>query len=258
MFMNVPDTRLSPARVSERHPRGFTLIELLVVVAIISLLVSILMPSLSKAKELAKQAICMSTQRQMGVGLQMYVAENAEYKPAPFLDKKYSSLWYFALGGAPSDLNDDAYLPHPRGGTDFWRCPSYDYPLDRNITYGMSRSHGYDIPFRMEYTTAFQSFNTNDPNPNGQLASSPSMVFVFGCGAPGVVGSSHLVRRLYPPSNTYPHPLNENFYVWHESGSPFSFLDGHVETRDYEYLVQASSNGPNGNTADDSFWGHVH
>lgn len=58
------------------HKRnGFTLIELLVVIAIIALLVSILMPSLSKAKNLAKVAVCGSNMHNVGAGANLYVGE---------------------------------------------------------------------------------------------------------------------------------------------------------------------------------------
>lgn len=57
-----------------RH--GFTLIELLVVIAIISLLVSILLPSLQKAKELAKATVCLSNQKGMGLAAQYYFEDS--------------------------------------------------------------------------------------------------------------------------------------------------------------------------------------
>ena len=56
-------------------PRGFTLIELLVVIAIIALLVSILLPSLKKAKELARRAVCSSNQHSIVLAANMYAAD---------------------------------------------------------------------------------------------------------------------------------------------------------------------------------------
>jgi len=61
--------------------KAFTLIELLVVVAIISLLVSILMPSLAKAKLLAKRAACSAGLHTVGLGAQMYSADFSEEVP---------------------------------------------------------------------------------------------------------------------------------------------------------------------------------
>jgi len=56
-------------------PRGFTLIELLVVIAIIALLVSILIPSLKQARELAEGAACAGSQRVLFYGFATYAHE---------------------------------------------------------------------------------------------------------------------------------------------------------------------------------------
>ena len=64
------------------RPRGFTLIELLVVIAIIALLVSILLPSLQQAKELARRAVCMSNLHGLGVTFHFYAEDNNGWMPA--------------------------------------------------------------------------------------------------------------------------------------------------------------------------------
>ena len=60
---------------------GFTLIELLVVIAIISLLVSILLPSLQKAKELARSTLCLSNVRSIGLAMTLFLEENDQTFP---------------------------------------------------------------------------------------------------------------------------------------------------------------------------------
>ncbi len=61
--------------------KGFTLIELLVVIAIIALLVSILLPSLSKAREMARQTVCGTRLSGIGKAFGIYSAANRDTFP---------------------------------------------------------------------------------------------------------------------------------------------------------------------------------
>ena len=64
-----------------RRTKGFTLIELLVVIAIIALLVSILLPSLNRARELAKRAMCAANLNGIGKAIALYHGENNDAWP---------------------------------------------------------------------------------------------------------------------------------------------------------------------------------
>ncbi|MHB1767186.1 MAG: type II secretion system protein, partial [Phycisphaerae bacterium] len=95
-------------RPTARH--GFTLIELLVVISIIALLISLLLPALSKAKSLALRIQCASNMRQIGVALQEYANEYRGQYPMNF-----SLFWPFGgLGGY--DFTSNNYTNYPTWG----------------------------------------------------------------------------------------------------------------------------------------------
>ena len=78
---------------------AFTLIELLVVVAIIALLVSILLPSLKEARDLAERSACLGQLHHMGLGFAMYASDNNGCMP--MRTGWWSCLYYRQQVGSP-------------------------------------------------------------------------------------------------------------------------------------------------------------
>ena len=66
------------------NQKGFTLIELLVVIAIIAMLLSIIMPSLNKAKRFAEEVVCKSNLHQYQIATEVYTNENNDRMPNPW------------------------------------------------------------------------------------------------------------------------------------------------------------------------------
>lgn len=139
-----------------KNRKAFTLVELLVVISIIALLVSILMPSLGKAREQAKRIACSSNMRQLGLGLFLYESDSEDDLMLPAVGRpdevqEYSKAtpinWGvlyemeycgFDLWTCPSDRNILNFFPDRHASARNWKDPSYGLALMTSYLY-MSR-----------------------------------------------------------------------------------------------------------------------
>jgi type II secretory pathway pseudopilin PulG len=84
----VPETGVRMRRLaSHRAIAAFTLVELLLVIAIITVLIALLLPLVSKARQHAHRVACASNLRQLSQALLMYAGEHRQYLPLPAEDR---------------------------------------------------------------------------------------------------------------------------------------------------------------------------
>ena len=134
---------------------AFSLVEVLVVITIISLLLSISLPTLSRCRSLARQTICQSRLRQWGLAFEAYSSVNdgfyphidgrdrTERLPNNPTAEELANYYYGWVDVLPSFMNLKPwrdYELYKKPGTDsIFQCPSakilkganYNYPYDR-------------------------------------------------------------------------------------------------------------------------------
>jgi prepilin-type N-terminal cleavage/methylation domain-containing protein len=93
--------RGSPREVANR---GFTLIEMLVAISIIAVLISILLPAMSRAREQGNKVVCMSNMKEIGSAIACYLSENDNLP------------WTYVQGDGDTYLDVDRYSSYSWGG----------------------------------------------------------------------------------------------------------------------------------------------
>ena len=102
---------------------AFTLVELLVVISIISVLMAILMPALGRARTQAKQTVCSSQMRQLGIAHVMYQQSHDQYVTPATQDNGVEEYWYNTLGSYFNRNHTDHGDDSQDMGTEILCCP---------------------------------------------------------------------------------------------------------------------------------------
>jgi len=198
--------------------RAFTLIELLVVIAIIAVLMAILIPSLSRARDHAKRIHCVSNLKTLSLAWFMYKDENDDK-----LVGGHTTAGHWVLSPSGNSIEDKkeairrgALFPYVNNTVDVYRCPA-------------------DFRIKDPEQFAFRSFSiaggANGENWSGSVRArkysdlkrpATKYVFLEDIDPRGSnVGS--WVMDFGPPSWVDP------LAMWHNERSTIGFADGHAE-----------------------------
>lgn len=210
-------------RSSQSISYGFTLIELLVVISIISLLISILLPALGKARESAQKLKCLNNVRQSMLAMAMYSSDHFKGRQWLMSTSSPSSLRWSKLMKKMEYVSTISALRCPTNG----RFPSWD-----NLN-NFLKEDGYSFGLR-----AYDSKRS--------WASSTQVNFEVPSHESDFPMLADSVQVAY--TDNFPQSYRLDGYTVqiqtrHLGCANVGFADGHAESMNYEALKQIEHTG---------------
>ena len=237
MKINIMAKRMSP--------KGFTLVELLVVIAIIAILISILLPALSRVREQAISVRCLSNLQQIGQVLQHYENDFGYVIPqgTSYYNGKGRS-WYQFLIGPASNIMDTAYI----ADLDILYCPKTN-PQSRGQYGGIDVQHDGETGTGPKVTISTKIGPW--ANFEGLKITRIKQVSDY-----ALIGDSSMLTNGYPDtgssgffvdrSNSGSNFSNQSLWMAHPNSINLLFADNHAENCDAGRLMHTSNSNYNG------------
>ncbi|MCM8530277.1 MAG: DUF1559 domain-containing protein [Lentisphaeraceae bacterium] len=216
----------------------FTLIELLIVLSIIGILSTLLIPSLGKAREKARQVVCLSNMHQLGAATSVYGTDNSNSLPVYRRGKSHGA-WGFDKRGLERALASTmgetvSSSGQTAVGNPIFMCPSAPVTFDKETSKyiwipGDNKGHRTNTYEGLYYHYRRTSVNSQQANPDNRLLKRTLYEF------PDALPFQWCSRRQAPAWTELDETGWNNTLVgasWHARGDrgprPVLFLDGHA------------------------------
>ncbi|HSI35345.1 MAG: prepilin-type N-terminal cleavage/methylation domain-containing protein [Phycisphaerae bacterium] len=224
--------------------RAFTLVELLVVMGIIAVLISILLPALSRARQSGYTVKCLSNLRQLGTATVMYVNDNRQWLPYPTTTLSEGMLWSNGLDKYLQEIspNNRTGVAKGRNYSPYKQCVVWDNFPGASSTGGQDKLREFARSYKMN-SHLRSILNTPRPVPDDatkttsrwlarvtQVGDAPRTV-LYGDGTS--LDQTGDIEDQWD-SGQFSMEVNDKSQaspaLRHQGGANIVFVDGHAET----------------------------